>query len=274
MGHTKRAILCPNCGKLISADTKECIHCGMKNPGKFGVITALQKFFRDNIGFMQIVTYFCAGLYAVSLLIDLAGMFQMRDPLSFLGPSGNSVLILGATGTYPLQLGRWWTLITAIYLHGSILHIIFNLLWIRQIGPMVEDLFGTSRLIIIFTVSGILGFILSTMQGTPLTIGASGSIFGLLGALIYYGRARGGMFRAVIYPQIMTWAVVLFIYGFLAPRVDNFAHLGGFIGGYLAANLFGYEERKPENLTHKTLAALSIVLTIVAFGINFAVLLL
>ncbi len=273
MGYTKRAILCPNCGKLISADAEVCIHCGIKKPGKLGAVTAIQKIFSGNLGFIPAVTYFCAGLYVVSLLIDLSGITQFNGPLSFLSPSVNSTLLLGATGSLPMQLGRWWTLITAIYLHGGILHILFNMLWLRQIGPMVEDIFGTSRLIMIYTMAGVLGFFLTTMRGTQLTIGASGSIFGLLGALIFYGRARGGAFKEVVYPQIMSWAVVLFIFGFISPGVDNFAHLGGFIGGYLTAALLGYQERKPENLTHKTLAATSIVLTILAFGINFAVLL-
>jgi rhomboid protease GluP len=98
------------------------------------------------------------------------------------------------TGSYAMARGRFWTLITAIYLHGSLLHIVFNLLWIRQLGPAVEELFGTSRLILIFTFSGVAGFIISNLVGIQFTIGASGSIFGLLGALIYYGRHCGGVF--------------------------------------------------------------------------------
>ncbi len=272
MGNTKRAILCPNCGKLISADAEACIYCGIKKPGKFGAVTTFQKFFHGSLGFIQAVIYFCAGLYVLSLLLDLSGLARFRNPLSFMSPSVNSTLLLGATGALPMQLGRWWTVVTAIYLHGGILHILFNMLWLRQIGPLVEDVFGTSRLIVIFTISGVLGFVLTTIKGTQLTIGASGSIFGLFGALIYYGRARGGVFKEVVYPQIMTWAVVLFIFGFIFPGVDNFAHLGGFIGGYLTANLFSYEERRSENLMHRTLAALSVVFTILAFGINFLVL--
>ncbi len=272
MGNAKRAILCPNCKKLISADAEVCIHCGMKNPGRFGIHSIFHKLFGGHFGFIQAVIYFCVGVYIVSLLIHPSGLFRSKNPLSFLGPSQWSVLLLGGTGKYPLQFGRWWTLITAIYLHGSILHIAFNLLWIRQLGPMVEGLFGSARLIIIFTVSGLVGFMLSTMMGTQLTIGASGSIFGLLGALVYYGRARGGIFGEIIYPQILTWAIVLFVFGFIAPNIDNFAHLGGFIGGYLAGNFLSYQERKPETLRDRTLAAILIVITVLAFVINLFVL--
>lgn len=272
--NTKHAILCPNCGKLISADAEECIHCGMKNPGKFGLHSALQKLFRGNIGFIQAVTYFCIGLYVVSLLIDPTALLRPRGFLNFLSPSGKSLYFLGMTGTIAVKSGRWWTLITAIYLHGGILHILFNLLWIRQIGPMVESLFGTARFIIIFTVAGMSGFFLSFLMGTQLTIGASGSIFGLLGALIFYGRSRGGVFGEIIYPQILTWAVVLFLFGFIFPSIDNFAHLGGFIGGYLTGNLLGYQERKSETSRHRTFAVLLLIVTILAFVFNFLVLLL
>lgn len=274
-GHTKRAILCPNCGKLISADAEECIHCGIKNPGRFGLNSLFQKIFRRNIGFMPAITYCCIGLYIVSLLINPSAIFQPHGLLDFLSPSDFGLFLMGGTGTIAMHYGRWWTLITAIYLHGNILHILFNMLWIRQLGPMVENLFGTARLIIIFTVSGILGFILSNIMGIAYTIGASGSIFGLLGALVYYGRSRGGTFGDIIYRQLLSWAVVLFLFGFIpGTRINNWAHLGGFIGGYLLGKIFGYLEKKSETSGHRALAVISITITILAFLINFLVLLL
>jgi rhomboid protease GluP len=274
MGNTKRAILCPNCGKLISADAEECIHCGMKNPGRFGLHSVVQKLFRGNIGFIQAMTYFCIGLYLVSLLIDPSALLRPGGFLNFLSPSGKSLYLLGMTGTFAINSGHWWTLITAIYLHGGILHILFNLLWIRQLGPMVEGMFGTARFILIFTISGVIGFFLSYLTGTQFTVGASGAIFGLLGALIYYGRSRGGVFREIIYPQILSWAVVLFLFGFIFPRIDNFAHLGGFIGGYLSGNLLGYQERKVESSGHRNFAVIIIIVTILSFVLNFLVLVL
>ena len=90
--------------------------------------------------------------------------------------------------------GEWWTLVTAIYLHGGVLHILFNVLWIRQLGPAVEELYGPARCFVIFTVSGAAGFVVSNLLGVPFTVGASGSIFGLLGAMVAFGRRRGGVF--------------------------------------------------------------------------------
>ena len=133
---------------------------------------------------------------------------------------------MGMTGVVPVMLqGHWWTLITAIYLHGGLLHILFNMMWVRQLGPMVSELFGPFRLFIIFSVSGITGFIASVLMGTAYTLGASGSIFGLLAAAIVYGRRHG---NTMFTRQFLQWAILLFVFGFIFSGVDNWAHAGGF----------------------------------------------
>ena len=113
-------------------------------------------------------------------------------------PSNRALWAFGAAGAIPWQAGHWWTLLTAIYLHGGLLHILFNVLWIRQLGPEVEELYGPARLVVIFTVSGVAGFVASNAFGVPFTIGASGSIFGLLGAMVAFGQKRGGAFGAAV----------------------------------------------------------------------------
>ena len=98
-------------------------------------------------------------------------------------------------------------------------------------------------------------------------IGASGAIFGLFGAIVYYGRDRGGAFGKQVYQQTAIWAAVLFFLGFTMARVSNWAHAGGFIGGYLTAMLVGYTERRTENAAMKKLALVTIGITCIAFGI-------
>jgi len=261
------SMLCPDCGQLISINAESCIHCGRKNPGMWGLAPRLRRWLGGSFGFLQAVTVVCVALYIISLLLDPSAILQPRGMMGLLSPSGQSIFLLGGTGTLPLAHGRWWTLITAIYLHGNLLHIFFNLLWIRQIGPTVEELFGTSRLILIFTISGILGFIVSSLFGVAFTIGASGSIFGLLGAMIYYGRARGGSFGSAVYRQIGQWALILFVLGFMMPGVNNWAHGGGFAGGYLTAMFVGYAEQRNETFTHQILALGCVAMTVVAFGL-------
>src|SRR5437870_767828 len=169
-----------------------------------------------------------------------------RGPFELLAPSGRALQQLGMTGALAWDAGRWWTLVTAIYLHGGLLHILFNVLWIRQLGPAVEQLFGPARLAVIFTAAGVAGFALSNYAGVPFTIGASGSIFGLLGAMVAYGRQRGGVFGSLVLRQYGPWALVLFIFGFLMSGVNNLAHAGGFAGGLLSAVLLGSRERRRE----------------------------
>ena len=100
-------------------------------------------------------------------------------------------------------LGSWWTVLSATWLHGSLLHILFNMMWVRDLGPATADVIGPARTVIIYVVSGVCGFLLSSFAGRyigalPLlagrrriTVGASASIFGLLGALVHYGRKSG-----------------------------------------------------------------------------------
>lgn len=270
------AIICPNCGKLISANAEECIHCGMKNPNLWGLAPFLRKIFGGQVSLIPIISIICIGLYVISLLLDPSALFRPRGFLGILSPSGHSLQRLGMTGVFAMSKGEWWTLITAIYLHGGILHILFNVLWIRQLGPIVEDLFGTSRTILLFTISGVVGFLFSNYAFIiskhffiPFTIGASGSIFGLLGALVYYGRHRGGAFGTAVYRQTGQWAIVLFVLGFLMPGINNFAHGGGFIGGYVTATLLGFSEVKRETRTHHLLALGTGLLTVLAFLLAF-----
>lgn len=259
------AIICPNCKKLISASAETCPHCGMKNPNLWGLAGVLRKLFGGHVSLIPLISGVCIGLYVISLLLDPAAIFRPGGMLSFLSPSMTSLYKLGMTGSVAIARGRWWTLITAIYLHGGLLHILFNVLWIRQLGPAVEDLYGISRTFLIFTVAGVAGFILSSLAGNAFTIGASGSIFGFLGAFVYYGRKRGGAFGSAIYRQMGQWAIVLFLMGFFFPGIDNFAHAGGFAGGFATAALLGYTELRGESHSHQLAAFAAMALTVLAF---------
>lgn len=258
------SMLCPDCGKLISISAEACIHCGRKNPGMWGLGSALRGSLLK-YGFTEIVTAMCVAYYIISLLLDPKAMFK-GGLFDFLGPSNFSLVMLGATGAHPALEGRWWSLITAVYLHGGLMHIFFNLMFLRQIAPQVEELFGTARLIFIYTFAGVIGFWVSNLRGIPLTIGASGALFGLLGALVAYGRMRGGTFGESIYRAGMQNALIMFMFGFLMSAVNNWAHGGGFIGGFLAVYLVGFAEQGRENFRVQALALAAIGFTILCFG--------
>jgi len=263
---TSGAILCPSCGRLTNADAPACLVCGRRNPGMWGFAGPLRALFRRR-SFVDVVSVACVILYVMSLVFDPQAALQPRGYLNMFSPSLAALRALGATGAVPWQEGQWWTLFTAIYLHGGLLHILFNVLWIRQLGPAVQELYGPSRLVIVFTVAGAAGFLASNLLVYDFTIGASGSIFGLLGALVAFGQKRGGTFGAMVLRQYGQWAVVLFVLGFLMPGVNNIAHAGGFVGGFAAGLMLALAEHRSETAFDQLLAAAAIGVTLLGFGL-------
>ncbi len=232
------SMLCPSCGKLVGIDERRCPFCGAWRPGLWGLAPFLQRVIGRRLDLVSVVIRACVALYVFGLLIDLPGALHSRGIFSLLSPSSRALYQLGMTGGLAWAMGEWWTVLTAIYLHGGLLHIFFNLMWVRQLLPEIEDVFGTARTFILFNVAGAAGFVLSNLVlGSP-TVGASGSIFGLLAAVIAEGRRRGGAWSTLVARQMWQWAVILFLMGFLMSGVNNLAHLGGFLGGYACAWYF------------------------------------
>jgi len=261
---TTGSILCPSCGRLTNADAAECLVCGQRNPGMWGFAAPLGRIFRRR-SFTDVVMAVCIALYIVSLVFDPLAALRPRGMFDIFAPSNQALFVLGASGSIPWELGRWWTLLTAIYLHGSLLHIVFNVMWIRQLGPAVQDIYGPARLVVIFTVSGVVGFVASNMVGHPFTIGASGSIFGLLGAIVAFGYKRGGTYGTMVLKQYGQWALVLFVLGFLMPGVNNTAHAGGFVGGFLTGLALSLAERRAETRLDWFMAGTGILATALGF---------
>ena len=261
---TSGAILCPSCGRLTNADAPTCLVCGRRKPGMWGFAGPLRALFRRR-SFVDVVTAVCIVLYIMSLVLDPAGALQRRGLFDAFSPSGQALSDLGATGPLQWRNGQWWTVLTAIYLHGGILHILFNVLWIRQLGPAVEELYGPSRLVVIFTVAGAVGFIASNLLSPWPSVGASGSIFGLLGALVAFGQKRGGAFGAMVLRQYGQFALVLFIFGLFMSGVNNIAHAGGFVGGLAVGFVLSLAEHRSETGLDQLLALGCMGLTALGF---------
>ena len=232
------SMICPNCRNLISTEEDRCPFCGTYRPGLWGLGPALTRLFGSRIDVLTLIPTACIALYVLSLLLDLSAALDTRSGLfGILSPGGRALITLGMTGGGVTFQGQWWTVFTATYLHGGLLHILFNVLWIRQLGPEVGQIYGPARYFIIFTAGGVVGFVLSNLITAHPTIGASGAIFGLLAALIVYGRTQKGSVSAMITRQVWQWVILLFIFGFMMQGVNNVAHLGGFIGGWVASRL-------------------------------------
>lgn len=263
------SVVCASCGSLVGVNDERCYNCGRRNPGLWGFGPVLRRFGND-LGFLTLVVYGCSTLYAATLLVSLwRGESLMSGSIfSILGPGTGTLFLFGASGAVPVFVyDRWWTVLSAGWLHGGALHILFNMMFVRQLGPAVADMYGAARMIIIYTIAGAAGFLLSSfagmflpalpfLNGAQFTIGASAPIFGLLGALVYYGR-RGG--STLVRSEALGYAMTMFVFGLFVPGVDNYAHGGGFIGGYLAG--MWLDPLKRERMDHFVGAAICLGLT-------------
>lgn len=273
------SILCPSCGKLVGVSDEQCFYCGRKRPGMWGLTSVLGGLGRA-LPFESIVTGGCGFLFMAMIAV-----MTMNDPQSLrimqgfqiLPPSGEALLRFGASGAWPVfEFGRWWTVLSAGWLHGDLIHIAFNLYWVRLLAPATAELYGASRMIVIYTLSTIVGFLVSStvgwyvyleghmrwlvdlgLGGAPLTVGASASILGLLGATVCYGHRTGAYSTSRL---AWSYALYMIVFGFIMPRVDNWAHIGGFAGGYLAALLLRPERR--ESPTDTALAMICLLATV------------
>jgi rhomboid protease GluP len=267
ISHQRQSILCPNCRKLISGDESRCPHCGIARPGSWWKNNAWTRFFVSADQLVKAIVFLNLGMYLISLLFYPWSSGFSLNPLSLFSPSNRSLLVLGATGTIPIdRFHRWWSLLTANYLHGGIFHILFNMIALRQIAPLVIREYGAHRTVILYTLSGVIGFWVSYLAGVAFTIGASAAVCGLIGASLYYGKSRGGIYGQAIYKQIGAWALGLFIFGLLVPGVNNWGHGAGIVAGAILGFLLGYQEKRKESLLHRILAGFCVGLTLLVLG--------
>lgn len=256
------SITCPSCGQPTDARYGSCLWCGapLSRPGG-----AVRRVLSGNSGPGSAIN----GIIAANVVFYLLSLFMSKRTgieggvFGFLSPDQNSLFMLGATGTIPvLEMGRVWTLISASYLHGGLLHILFNMMALRQIGPWVSAEFGTSRMFVIYTASGVAGYLASCFAGIPFTIGASASICGLIGALFYFGKSRGGNYGAAVSREVSGWLISLVVFGLIMPGINNWGHGGGIAGGIIAAKVLGYRERSREGAAHHAMAIFCLLVTL------------
>jgi rhomboid protease GluP len=253
------SVICTSCGVLVGVNDDTCYNCGRRNPGLWGYAPALRALGGD-LGFVPFVIGSCIILYALTLIasqgnIGMGGLFGMMSP------SRQALFLFGASGSIPVFVAdRWWTVLSAAWLHAGILHILFNMMAVRQLAPQTAELYGPGRTVIIYTAGAIVGFALSSFAGAYLpgffflrggqfTVGASASIAGLIGAILAYGHRTGS---SMARSHASSYILMLVVYGFLLPGIDNYAHAGGFAGGYVAARYL--DPMKSERVDHIVVA--------------------
>lgn len=269
--------MCPACGSLVGVNDAQCFTCGRRRPGLWGFAALLRQTGED-MGFQWLVMWACGGLFLATLVSNPGGIEGGGGIFSMLAPDRLSLLLYGASGSVPVfRLGRVWTVLSASWLHGGALHILFNMMALRTLIPAVAHFYGPARTVVLYVCAGVVGFTASSLageyltfmpaalRGGQLTIGASASLYGMIGALAYYGRRSGSRMVAA---HAREWALSGVVMGLLIQGIDNWAHLGGFVGGWLLARWL--DPLLPERGDHVLVAvflllisAASIVLSIV-----------
>lgn len=166
----------------------------------------------------------------ITLLIAIAIGFGLQLFL------GDSLIEAGANYRPAIQNGEYWRLVTSMFLHGGLVHLAFNAYALYQLAGLFELLLGSGRLLATYFISGVAGSLASVMWSGLPSVGASGAIFGLLGALIAFLLRRRSMLTPQaksLMSQLIGWAAINVFLGFSVPRIDNAAHLGGCAVGFL-----------------------------------------
>lgn len=225
--------MCPACRALVPRAARVCSECGaglatVRAPGVGRLLANVLP------GVTAASSLILLGNGALFLLMLFASM-RSGQGVGLLASFDGLTLVRFGSGYNPLTIegGEWWRLVTPIFLHGGLLHFAFNTYALMQLGPFVEEEFGTERFAFVYLASGVCGNVASQLlwPGLRHTVGASGAICGLIGLLLAYGLRRGGVAGSRIRDSIGRYALYILLFSFM-PGVDLICHLGGFVGGF------------------------------------------
>ena len=264
----KRPRLCPSCGQLVGAEQNRCGACGTS------MTFSLAAASRGLAGVMpqpHPVTKLVMGLNFIMYLVCVVATFAATGHLSLMGSVSVQVLFrLGARETFDLLARQqWWRLVMPIFLHANLLHIGMNTWVLLDIGPALEELYGSSRYLFLYIATGIFGFLMSTgwdivLRRMGMSIGASGAIMGLIGLQLAISGQRGSAYFQMMRRSLIQWIVIIFAFGFFMGGIDNAAHFGGLVSGYFFGRVFA--DREPADATERrraTLLALAALLVVI-----------
>ena len=250
-----RPKICPACGALVGISATRCHECGASL--RFS-LAALSKKFSGLFG-EQETPVTSALLIANFLMFGVTWVLTAQA-----GEAGGLHTLTGMSGAASYQLGaslpllfllqehQWWRLVTAMFLHGGLIHIGFNMMTLMQFGPALEELYGSARYLFLYVVTGAFGFLASAWMG-HFSVGASGALLGLIGAMLAVTSKRGGSFIRELRSRLITSVAILFMIGFWGGLgVDNSAHIGGFAVGFLLGKI--YTDRQPMNAAERNRA--------------------
>ena len=268
-----RPKLCPVCGALVGVKATRCHECGANLRFSLAALSRkLSGLFGDNE----------APVTTVLLIANILMLGVSWLSFAAVGQGGGLTILWGLVGEPQYRLGasfgpaifyanQWWRLVTAMFLHAGLVHIGFNMMALMQLGPPLEELYGSARYLFFYVVTGAFGFLVSSATG-HFSLGASGALLGLVGLLLAITTKRGGAYMREMRSRLIQNVVILFVLGFSGfMAMDNFAHGGGLAAGFLLGKLFA--DHKPvtagERRAAYVLGWLAGVVIIVSFVFMF-----
>jgi rhomboid protease GluP len=263
-----RPKICPSCGSLVGISATRCHQCG------------------TNLRFsMAAVNRSLSGVFSgpapvtTALLVSNLLMFGVEwMALAARGGGGGLSILWGVGGEASYRLGmsapygiyvqhQWYRLITAMFLHGGLIHIGFNMMALMQLGPALEELYGSSRYFFLYIFTGVFGFLASSFTG-HYSLGASGGLLGLVGAMLAITTKRGGAYMRDLRSRLVSSVVLLFVLGFMGMGIDNWAHGAGLAAGFGLGKIF--DDRQPMNVRERQIANALGWLAAIAVIVSFA----
>jgi membrane associated rhomboid family serine protease len=258
-----RPRLCPACGTLVGSTATRCHQCGASTTYSFAAASrTLSRWMPQTSPVTYAMLAICCVMYALSFVITMKftqGEGAGGGWMNIGGIAIRESVRLGASlpwAGFPGIAGNFsqpWRLITAIFLHASLIHIGFNMWVLMDVGPMVEELYGSARYLFLFVVTGICGYILSSSMSDRPSVGASGALLGIVGVLLAATTGRKSMAAQALRSSLIRWLIYLAVLGFLTRGMtDNYAHIGGLASGYLLGRLM--PDRAPADMSERRLA--------------------
>jgi len=274
MAQDTRATVCDSCGKLVSVADARCPSCGAIRVG--GRTSSFIKKWLRGRSITKMIFWSNIFLYIAGLALSGASSFEMKggfDPLRTLSARSEVQGYLGVLFPAAVTIDHEiWRLLTYAFLHGGILHILFNMMSLRAIGPFLEESYGSTRFAIVYLGSAVAGG-LAILSVDSAALGASGAIFGMMGAGLAFGIRRGGIFGSQMKSQFLQWILEGVVLTFVVPGISVSGHLGGLAGGFVIGYIIAPDQRRsaasnaePPFIT--ILSAMLLIAVPVSFAIN------
>ncbi len=217
-----------------------------------------EKTFRPKkIVFTNLIIVICLAMFGITVLMD---GFQALIDVNAL-----TALKLGANFGPLLKTGEVWRLVTYMFLHAGLIHLLINMYSLFILGTQTETFIGKWKFLVIYFVSGICGGLMSAAislnNPVPVvSVGASGAIFGLTGALLYFGYYYRNYLGAALRNQIIPVILINLMIGFMISGIDNYCHIGGLVGGFLTTMALGVNDKsKARDMINGTICLLAFI---------------